>query len=118
MLLRGSNAGAPSLPGRRWVSYSSDSGWHWSAPQPWTCTDGQTLFTPSACSQLLRHSNGELYWLGHLTTSNPRGNRPRYPVVLGEVDGASGLLILQSIIPIDDHKPGEDEAMALSAVRL
>src|SRR5207248_6622733 len=82
MLLRGSNAGNPSLPGWRWVSYSTDGGWHWTTPQPWTYTSGRPFFSPSACSQLLRHSNGRLYWIGHITPANPRGNRPRYPIVV------------------------------------
>src|SRR5262249_54412976 len=104
MLLRGSNAGKPSLPGYRWMSWSSDGGWHWSTPEPWTYTGGQPFFSPSACSQLLRHSNGRLYWIGHITPANPRGNRPRYPVVLGALDETSGLLIRDTVIPIDDRQ--------------
>lgn len=113
MLLRGSNAGQTSLPGYRWVSYSNDGGWHWTAPQPWTFTTGQPFFSPSACSQLLRHSNGKLYWVGHITPSNPRGNRPRYPIVLGEIDDASGLLIRDTLITIDDRQPGDDEILMI-----
>jgi hypothetical protein len=113
MVLRGSNGGKASLPGWRWVSYSSDGGWHWTAPKPWTYTNGQPFFSPSACSQLLRHSNGKLYWAGHITPSNPHGNSPRYPVVLGEVDEASGLLIEESVIRIDDRHAGEDEILML-----
>lgn len=113
MLLRGSNDRNPSLPGHRWVSYSTDGGWHWTQPQPWTYTTGETFFSPSACSQLLHHSNGRLYWVGHITPSNPRGNRPRYPVVLGEVDQTSGLLIRDSVIPLDDRHPGEDEILMI-----
>jgi hypothetical protein len=113
MLLRGSNGGNTALPGWRWVSYSSDGGWHWSTPQPWTYTTGQSFFSPSACSQLLRHSNGKLYWIGHITSSNPRGNRPRYPVVLGEIDETTGLLVRETVIPIDDRQPGDDEILMI-----
>ena len=113
MLLRGSNAGRASLSGWRWVSYSSDGGWHWTTPEPWTYSSGQPFFSPSACSQLLRHSNGKLYWLGHIAPSNPRGNSPRYPVVLGQVDEASGLLIHESVIAIDDRHPGDDEILMI-----
>ena len=69
MLLRGSNDRNPSLPGYRWMSYSTDGGWHWTEPQPWTYTTGEPFFSPSACSQLLRHSNGKLYWIGHIYAS-------------------------------------------------
>jgi hypothetical protein len=113
MLLRGSNDRNPALPGYRWMSTSNDGGWHWTEPRPWTYTAGQAFFSPSACSQLLQHSNGRLYWVGHITPSNPRGNRPRYPVVLGEVDQASGLLIRDSVIPIDDRHPDEDEILMI-----
>jgi hypothetical protein len=113
MLLRGSNAGQPSLPGYRWVSYSNDGGWHWTAPRPWTFTTRQPFFSPSACSQLLRHSNGKLYWVGHIAPSNPRGNRPRYPMIIGEIDEASGLLIRDSLITVDDRQPGEDEILMI-----
>jgi hypothetical protein len=77
MVMRGSNDKKPSLPGYKWVSFSSDGGFHWSTPKPWTYHNGEPFFSPSACSQLLRHSNGKLFWLGHITAANPRGNRPR-----------------------------------------
>src|SRR5207302_2717528 len=63
-------------------------------------------------SQLLQHSNGKLYWIGHITQANARGNRPRYPVMLGEVD-ASGLLIRDTVIPIDDRRVDDDEILMI-----
>jgi hypothetical protein len=113
MLLRGSNDRKPSLPGYRWMSYSNDGGCHWTEPQPWAYTTGEPFFSPSACSQLLRHSNGKLYWVGHITPANPHGNRPRYPVVLGKVDEASGLLLRESLIPVDDRHADEDEILMI-----
>ena len=68
----------------------------------------------SACSLLLPHSNGRLYWLGNITPGNPKGNRPRYPFVIGEVDRGSGLLVRSSVRTIDDRKEGEDEILTLS----
>ena len=114
MLLRGSNDRNHSLPGYRWVSYSSDGGLHWTEPRPWTYTNGEPFFSPSACSQLLRHSSGRLFWLGNITPENPRGNRPRYPFVIGEVDRRSGLLIGESVRAIDTLHPGEDPILSLS----
>jgi hypothetical protein len=113
MILRGSNDRDPKLPGHKWMSISKDGGWHWSEPQPWTYHRGVPFFSPSACSQLLAHSNGKLYWVGHISPANPRGNRPRYPVFLGEVDQRSGLLIRDTLIPIDDRQPGEDEILMI-----
>ena len=113
MIMRGSNDRNPALPGYKWVSYSSDDGFRWTAPEPWTYQNGDPFFSPSACSQLLRHSNGKLYWLGHISATNPRGNRPRYPVYLGEVDQNSGLLMRESPVLVDDRQPGEDEILML-----
>ena len=113
MVMRGSNDRNPSLPSHKWVSYSSDGGFHWTTPEPWTYQGGERFFAPSACSQLLPHPNGKLYWLGHINKTNPRGNRPRYPVYLGEVDRSSGLLIRDSLVLIDDRQPGEDEILML-----
>jgi hypothetical protein len=108
MVLRGSNDRHPELPGYRWFSVSHDGGNRWTVPQPWTYHDGGKFFSPSACSQLLRHSSGRLFWLGNITSENPRGNRPRYPFVIGEVDRVTGLLRRESVRPIDTLQPGED----------
>ena len=114
MVLRGSNDRRPELAGHRWFSCSSDSGLHWTTPQPWGYTDGQAFFSPSSCSQLLRHSSGRLFWLGNITPTNPRGNRPRYPFVIGEVDRRSGLLVRDSVRTIDTLQSGENPNLSLS----
>jgi hypothetical protein len=114
MVLRGSNAGHPEIPSYRWYSFGSRAGLQWTTPQPWTYTDGQPFFSPSSCSQLIRHSSGRLFWLGNITPENPRGNRPRYPFVIGEVDKDSGLLLRDTVRTIDTLQPGEDPILSLS----
>jgi hypothetical protein len=114
LAMRGSNDRQPELPSHRWIAYSSDGGWTWTQPTPWTYTDGSPFFSPSACSQLLGHSSGRLFWLGNITPSNPRGNRPRYPFVIGEVDMTSGSLIRDSLRVVDTLLPGEDPVLSLS----
>jgi hypothetical protein len=116
MVLRGSNDRKPSLPSHKWVSYSTDGGMKWSKPEPWTYDDGSSFFSPSACSQLLRHSNGRLYWVGHINPENPRGNRPRYPLWLGEVAEPSGLLRRDSLVKIDTREPGDDETLMIYSI--
>jgi len=113
MVMRGSNDRNPGLPGYKWVSYSDDGGFRWTAPQPWTYETCAPFFSPSASSQLLPHSNGKLYWLGHISAANPRGNSPRYPVYLGEVDRTSGLLLRDSLVLLDDRQAGEDQILML-----
>ena len=112
-VMRGANDRKPELPGLRWVSYSKDA-MQWSKPQPWTYAGGESFFSPSSCSQLLQHSNGKLYWIGNITPQNPRGNRPRYPLVIGEVDLDSGLLLKPTVQTIDTRAEGEDELLTLS----
>jgi hypothetical protein len=116
MVMRGSNDKKPSLPGYKWISFSTDGGFDWTVPKPWTFANGEPFFSPSACSQLLRHSNGKLYWVGHISATNPRGNRPRYPVYVGEVDQDSGLLIRDSLTQVDDRRPGDDEILMLYSI--
>jgi hypothetical protein len=114
MVLRGSNDRKPELPNYRWISLSTDGGRRWTAPIPWTYDDGAPFYTPSSCSQLVRHSSGRLFWLGNLTPENPRGNRPRYPFVIGEVDRRTGLLRRASVRTVDTLQPGEDPVLTLS----
>lgn len=114
MVLRGSNDKRPELPALRWISLSRDGGRRWTEPQPWTYDDGDRFFSPSACSQLLRHSSGRLFWLGNITPENPRGNRPRYPFVAGEVDRNTGFLIRSSVRVVDTLASGEDPVLSLS----
>ncbi len=114
MVMRGSNDAVPEWPGHKWMAFSRDGGDTWTEASPWTYEDGFAFHSPSACSQLLPHSNGKLYWIGNLTQENPRGNRPRYPIVIGQVDQDKGLLIRDSVTPLDDRQPGESERMTLS----
>jgi hypothetical protein len=114
MVLRGSNDRRPEVPGYRWYSMSKDGGRRWSAPEPWTYEDGQRFFSPSSCSQLVRHSSGRLFWLGNIVPENPRGNRPRYPFVIGEVDLRTGLLRRSTVRTLDTLQPGEDPMLTLS----
>jgi hypothetical protein len=115
MVIRGSNDKKPELPGWRWASYSSDQGRTWTKPVPWTYSDGSSFFSPAASSQLLAHSSGRLFWLGNITPENPKGNRPRYPMVIAEVDKATGLLMKATVRIIDDRAPNETSALQLSS---
>lgn len=114
MVMRGSNDRKPEAFGGKWISFSNDAGRTWTPPRLWTYTDGVPFHSPSACSQLVPHSSGRLFWLGNITPSNPIGNRPRYPFVIGEVDRRNGLLRKETVTIIDDRGPGDGELLALS----
>jgi hypothetical protein len=114
MVMRGSNDKNPQAFGGKWASFSDDAGRTWTAPRLWTYVDGAPFHSPSACSQLVAHSSGRLFWLGNITPTNPAGNRPRYPFVIGEVDRRSGLLRKETVAIIDDRGPGDGELLSLS----
>ena len=114
MVMRGSNDNCPHLPGYRWAVRSHDGGQSWGAVTPWTYDDGAAFYSPSSCSQLIPYSDGRLFWVGNISPHNPTGNCPRYPLVIGEVDRASGLLLRNTVTPIDDRQPGESEHLTLS----
>ncbi len=113
-VMRGSNDACPDLPGHKWHAYSEDGGQTWTSPEPWTYTDGEAFFSPSACSQLIPWRDGRILWLGNICAANPRGNSPRYPLVVVEVDPASGLVRRNSVSVVDDRQPGENERLTLS----
>ena len=114
MIMRASNDVMPEWPAHKWMSFSRDGGDTWSEATPWTYQDGEAFHSPSACSQLIPHSNGKLYWMGNICSENPRGNRPRYPLVFSEVDQETGLLNRESVTAVDDRQPGESERLTLS----
>lgn len=114
MVLRGSNMRRPELPCYKWYSLSDDGGRTWGEVRPRTYDDGSHFFSPSSCSQLIRHSSGRLLWIGNITPSNPDGNLPRYPIVIGEVDQRSLLLGKDTVLVIDDIRPGESPRTCLS----
>ena len=125
MVMRGSNeamisrnpdkaAPLPGITGSKWYSISHDGGETWEKACPWTYDNDEEFNSPSACSELLNHSNGKIYWLGNITSGLTNGNSPRYPLVLGEVNSQSGLLRKDSCRIIDDRRPGEPANMTLS----
>lgn len=114
MVMRGSNDVMPQLPAYKWAAISSDGGQSWSTPSPWLFDDQTPMFSPSSCSQLVSHTNGKLYWLGNQCETNPRGNSPRYPLVICEVSKTTGLLMRQTLTPIDDRREGESPILSIS----
>lgn len=109
MVLRGSNDGKArpnyQFPSYKWFSISRDDGETWSKPEPWTYEDGQPFFSPSSMSTLFRHSSGRYFWVGNLTTTNCQGNRPRWPLIVGEVSPKNLKLVRKSARIVDTEQP-------------
>lgn len=110
-VMRGSNGGSKDpqfrIPSYRWFSISADGGFTWTRPEPWSYDDGAPFFSPSAMSQLMKHSSGRLFWIGNISPQNCRGNNPRYPLVIGQVDTRTLRLIKNTILTIDTKQPEE-----------
>ncbi len=101
-------------PSYRWVAFSDDC-LKFTEPAPMTYENGESFYSPSSISKWLRHSkNNKLYWLGNITPDIPEGNRPRYPLCMAEFDEKSKCLIKDSVVTIDDRKPGEGELIQFS----
>ncbi len=113
-ICRGSNAGAPDLPGYKWMITSSDGGKTWSDVEPLRYSDGGELYSPSSISKLFRHSKGRLYWIANIVPSNPRGNSPRYPLVIAEIDERNLGVKRESVTVIDTRREGEAEFLQFS----
>lgn len=114
MVMRGSNDAQPDWPGHKWYSKSRDGGMTWSEAKPWTYTNRSPFYSPSATSQLIPHADGRLFWMGNISKENPKGNSPRYPIVLGEVDQRTGFLTQNTVSILDDRKAGESPYLTLS----
>lgn len=104
MVMRGSNSGNLSLPGHKWYCTSADGCRTWSDVQPWAYTDGERFHSPGSYSTIVKHSNGQYYWVGNICEENPKGNGPDYPVVIGEIDCQSLMLRRESLMEIDTYR--------------
>jgi hypothetical protein len=97
-------------PGRHWLTVSEDGGYHWGAVRDWRYADGDSFYSPSAFSRLLRHSQGKLYWIGNICPEPPAKDMPRHPLVIAEVDESGPGLVRDSVTVIDTK--GEQEQVA------
>lgn len=101
--------GKTEQPGRRWISVSEDGGRHWSAVTDLRYETGEPFYSPSSLAMLLRHSGtGRLYWFGNITPTPPKGNLPRYPLYVAEVDETIPALRKDTLTVIDDYDPDQD----------
>lgn len=93
MVMRGSNGGKLDkgyfLPGYKWYSISNNYGKSWSVPKELRYDDNSELFSPSSMSRLFKKSNGKIYWIGNISSSNPQANNPRNILSIAEVDPIS-----------------------------
>lgn len=93
-------------PGRKWYALSPDGGRTLGPVRPWHYHDGTPFYSASSLHRFHRHSvSGKLYWFGNLCAQPPRGNHPRHPLILAEVDEATGTLRRETVTIIADRLP-------------
>lgn len=93
-------------PGRSFYAISTDGGRTLGSATELKYDDGTQFFRPSSLAMLLRHSvTGKLYWFGNICRfPDPvDGNRPRFPLVLAEVDEDLPALKRSTLTIIDDY---------------
>ncbi len=113
IIWRGSDT--PRTAGRKWFSLSTDGGMSLSEPGELRYDDGSRFFSPSSIHRMVRHKvSGTLYWLGNVCAEPPRGNSPRHPLVIAEVDESIPALKRATVTAIEDRQPGESDALQLS----
>lgn len=92
-------------PGRKWFAVSRDGGRTLSPVEAWHYSDGTPFFSASSIHRMIRHSNGRLYWVGNISPTPPRGNHPRHPLVIAEVDEATACLRRETVTVVADRAP-------------
>lgn len=113
VVCRGSNTRV--TPGRKWYSLSLDRGLTLGPIEELRYDDGDHFYSPSSIHGFVRHSvTGTLYWIANISSEPPDSGRPRYPLVIGEVDERIPAILRKTLTVIDDRLPGEGRMLALS----
>jgi hypothetical protein len=115
--MRGANDGLDPVkfPGRKWMSISRDGGRNWSGVTDLRYDTGEQFYAPSSLSRLIRsHKTGKLYWIGNISRKPPKGNRPRYPLYIAEMDEEIPALKKSTLTIIDDRSPQDAETVQFS----
>lgn len=111
LIMRGSNAGLEltKSPGRKWFSISADGGLTWDSVRDMRYDDGEQFYSSATISKTIRSSKtGKLYWVGNITNEPPKGNSPRYPLQIVEIDEKGPSFLKESLTVIDDRDPSHD----------
>jgi len=97
-----------TIPGRKFFSVSTDGGKTLSMPAEWKYDDGTSFYSPSSFHRMIRHSvTGKLYWFGNICPEPPKGNMPRYPLIVAEVDEEKAALKKSTVTVVDDRQPNQ-----------
>jgi hypothetical protein len=119
-ICRGDNSGYPEKSGYKWMTFSQDDGATWSTPAPLPATAGEPIESGANGSALFRSiKNGKLYWMGNLALRGDRakGNWPRSPLVIVEVQEDPFALKRETIFAVDERNFNDSPRVQLSNFR-
>ncbi len=110
---RGSNTA--TTPGRKWFAVSADGGKTLGEVRELQYDDGSSFYSPSSYHRMIRHGvTGKLYWIGNISEVEPKGNWPRYPLVIAEVDEARPAIRKRTVTVIDDRRDDQSDQIQFS----
>jgi hypothetical protein len=110
MIMRGNDT--PVSPGRKWFSVSKDGGYTWTEIKDMRYDTGEQFYSPASIHKTIRSSKtGKLYWVGNITNEPPKGNRPRYPLQIIEVNEEGPSFIKKTLTVLDDRDPAKDSEL-------
>lgn len=105
MILRGSNMKRhDTIPGTKFISVSDDQGRTWSKPTRLTYDDGQLMYSSSSCPDLVKDRQGRIFYTGIITSDNPNGNLPRYPLCIARLNTDTLTIEHDSVTVIDTRR--------------
>jgi hypothetical protein len=111
LIMRGSNAGLDisKSPGRKWFSVSKDGGFTWENVSDMRYDTGEQFYSSATISKTIRSSKtGKLYWVGNINNIPPKGNSPRYPLQIIEIDENGPTFKKNTLTVIDDRDVTKD----------
>ena len=113
IICRGDNT--PSTSGRKWFVYSTDNGRTLSEVRELRYDDDTQFFSPSSIHRLIRSTrNGVLYWIANIVPTLPKGNSPRYPLVIARMDEERMAVVKSSLETVDDKSPQDPDIIQFS----
>ena len=113
IVCRGSDT--PSTEGRKWMTWSEDSGRTLEPIEEFRYASGKRFYSPSSIHRFFRSTkNGVLYWIGNISNGPPSGNNPRYPLAMGMIDEDRMGMTDDGVTVIDDRATEEPESLSLS----
>jgi hypothetical protein len=113
IVCRGSNTA--TTEGRKWMTWSDDSGQTIAPVEEFRYADGSRFYSPSSFHRFIRSTkNGKLYWIGNICDEPPEGNLPRNPLFIGEINEDVMGLERDSLEVIDQRAQDEPDSLNFS----